>query len=206
MPIYRREIIQLGATAGLVSLSGCETSFPSETLETATQKPKPKTPFDATEPEMFSKVDRKNLEGTIHQLVNDERKEHDLNSLGFNEDLAYIARIRSQDMAVNGYFGHEEPDGDTFRDRLREYGYEGQNTAENLVKPSAEPDTPIVKTAKRAVSGWMKSPPHRENILIPSFNVEGIGAYVTEDYTIYITQIFDEKLHHIPQNQGHRDK
>lgn len=195
MSIYRREILKLGTIAGLISISGCEGGLPKEMHETSTPTLKPMTPFDATEPEKFSKSDRKNLEETIHRMVNDERMEHDLDSLEFNEELAYIARIRSQDMAVKDYFAHEEPDGETYMDRLREYGYDWRYTSENLVKPSVEPDTPVSTIAKRAVSGWMASPPHRENILIPGFNVEGIGAYVTDDYTIYITQIFDEKHH-----------
>lgn len=174
--------------------------------ETSTRTPKPMTPFDATEPEMFSKVNRKNLEGKIHRLVNHERKEHGLDSLEFNDKLAYVARIRSQDMAVKGYFAHTEPDGDTYKDRLREYGYDWQYTTENIAKPSAEPDTPIIKTAERVVNGWMGSPPHRENILIPGFNVEGIGAYVTDDYTIYITQIFDEILHQTSTKRTNRDE
>lgn len=198
MTVHRRRIIKFGTIICLISLSGCKDGLPEEMKETSTPTPKPMTPFDATEPEMFSNVDRKDLEETIHRLVNGERKEHGLNSLEFNEDLAYIARIRSQDMAVKGYFAHEEPDGDTLIDRLREYGYDWNSTGENLVKPSVHPDTPIVTIAERAVSGWMESPPHRENILVPDFNVEGIGAYVTDHYTIYITQIFDEKRHQIP--------
>lgn len=194
MRTHRRKFIKGGAIVCLISLSGCEGSFPSETGATNTPTPKPMTPFDATEPETFSEVDRKNLEGAIHQLVNDERKEHDLDSLEFNGDLAYVARIRSQDMAVKGYFAHEEPDGDTYKDRLSEYGYDWQHSTENLAKPSSEPDTPILRIATRVVNGWMGSPPHREKILVPSFNVQGIGAYVNDDCTIYVTQIFDEIL------------
>lgn len=205
MTLYRREIIKLGAIAGLISLSGCEGDFSMETRETSTPTPKPKTPFEATEPEMFSKIDRQNLEGTIHRLVNDERRKHNLDLLGFNEDLAYIARTKSRDMGVKGYYAHKEPDGDTHIDRLREYGYDWQHTTENLEKTSADPDASILKIAKRAVNDWMESPPHRENILIPSFNVEGIGAYVTEDYTIYITQIFDEILDQTPSNRIRQD-
>lgn len=190
----RREIIKVGITAGLIGLSGCEGSFPRETEKTPTSTPKPMTPFDATEPEKFSKIDHQDLEQTIHRLVNDERRKHGLDSLGYNEELAYIARTKSRDMAVKGYFAHKEPDGDMYTDRLREYGYDWQHTSENLMKSFTEHDTPISEIAKRVVNGWMGSPPHREKILVPSFNVQGIGAYVNDDYTIYVTQIFDEIL------------
>lgn len=194
MSIYRRKFIIFGIISGLISLSGCEGSFPGGTEETPSPTPKPMTPFDATEPEMFSKDDRQKLEITIHQLVNEERREHNLNSLGFNEDLTYIARTKSRDMAVKGYYAHKEPDGDMYTDRLREYGYDWQHTSENLMKSVTEPDTAIFEIAKRVVNGWMTSPPHREKILIPSFNVQGIGVYVNGQYTIYTTQIFDERL------------
>lgn len=194
MSTYRRKFIIFGIISGLISLSGCDGSFPGRTEETPSPTPKPMTPFDATEPEMFSKDDRQKLEITIHQLVNEERREHNLNSLGFNEDLTYIARTKSRDMAVKGYYAHKEPDGDMYTDRLREYGYDWQHTSENLMKSATEPDTAIFEIAKRVVNGWMTSPPHREKILIPSFNVQGIGVYVNGQYTIYTTQIFDERL------------
>lgn len=200
MPIYRRKIIKGAVIPALVSLSGCEGSFPSEMEETTISSPKPMTPFDATEPETFSKVNRQDLELTIHHLVNDERSEQDIDSLGFNEDLAYIARTRSRDMAVKGYFAHTEPDGDTYIDRLREYGYDSEHSGENLAKPTAEPGTNIQKIAKRTVTSWMGSPTHRENMMKPSFNLQGIGAYVTDNNEIYITQIFDGKLHQISAN------
>lgn len=192
MPIYRRRIIKGGIIACLTSLAGCQSDFPREMDDTATPTPKPMTPFDGTEPETFSDVDRQNLERTIHRLVNDRRNEHDLHPLDFDEELAYIARTKSRDMAIKGYYSHKEPDGDTFTDRLREYGYDWQYTSENLEKHYAERNTPISEIAKRAVSSWMRSQPHRENMLLPSFNVQGIGAYVNEDYTVYITQLFDE--------------
>lgn len=43
--------------------------------------------------------------------------------------------------------------------------------------------------AKSTVDGWMKSPNHKENILTPAWQSEGIGISAT-DYKVYITQNF----------------
>jgi uncharacterized protein YkwD len=43
--------------------------------------------------------------------------------------------------------------------------------------------------AESTVDGWMKSPNHKENILTPSWQSEGIGISAT-DYKVYITQNF----------------
>jgi len=40
------------------------------------------------------------------------------------------------------------------------------------------------------VDGWMDSPGHRENILTPNFDREGVGIVKTGDSKIYITQNF----------------
>ena len=43
--------------------------------------------------------------------------------------------------------------------------------------------------AESTVDGWMKSPNHKENILTPAWQSEGIGISAT-DYKVYITQNF----------------
>lgn len=189
----RRRVFLRYSAIGVTSLSGCGEKFlGQEKEEDVTSTPKPKVRFDATAPESFTESERKSLESRVHDLVNRKRRKYGFEPLKFNEDLAYIARTHSRDMAINGYFAHTEPDGDGLRDRLEEYGYNWEHTSENIVKPSTNPDITISLIAERAVSQWMNSPPHREQILVPSYNLEGIGAYVKSHYSIYITQIFDE--------------
>lgn len=190
----RREFVRATmAVSASISLAGCDSSLQVRGgQQTATRTPKPMTPFDATEPETFTEAQRQDLERRIHDLVNAERRKNGHSPLGFNKHLAYIARTHSRDMGVKGYFAHKEPDGDRLTDRLDRYGYESEHSAENIVRPSATPDTPLSRIAELAVRGWMASPSHREQILVPSYTVEGIGAYVTSDYTVYVTEILDE--------------
>lgn len=94
-------------------------------------------------------------------------------------------------MGEKGYFSHTEPDGDTYIDKLEEYGYDWDLTTENIVQPHVMPNTSIPVIAERAVYALMNSSSHRKAILYPHYNLEGIGVYVTSDYTVYVTQIFD---------------
>lgn len=191
--VKRREFLRASSFISVaIALSGCN-SYPemSGWHRSPTPTPKPMTEFDATEPDSFTREERKSVEREIHNLVNSERREHDLRPIDLNGDVTYIARTKSRDMAVEGYFAHKEPDGDFHVDRLEDYGYELDVTAENLSRLNVNPDTAISVIAERVVHSWMKSPPHRREILYPDYNLEGVGVYVTSDYTIYVTQIFD---------------
>lgn len=189
MTVKRRTLLH-GGLISLISLSGCyKHQLGRNGDPTVTPTKEPMKSFDATEPDWFSQGDRLDLERSIHDLVNRERTNQNYDPLRYNEPLAYIARAHSRDMAIKGYFAHTEPDGDTLSDRLEKYGYNGKHTAENIVKPSANPDTSIKVIAGRAVHTWMTSQGHRENILVPSFKVEGIGAYVTSKGSVYVTQV-----------------
>lgn len=191
LEVNRRLFVHMGI-GSIISLSGCEGLFQDKKdggRETTT--PRSMTPFDATAPDSFPESDRKELERRIHEQVNNERQDHGLNPLDFNENLAYIARTHSRDMAVNDYFAHEEPDGDGPVERLEEFGYESDHTSENIAKPSTSPNVSLSVIAKRTVRLWMASPSHREQILVPSYLLEGVGVYVENHYSIYITQIFD---------------
>jgi uncharacterized protein YkwD len=46
------------------------------------------------------------------------------------------------------------------------------------------------KIAADAVTGWMKSPGHRRNILEKTYQKTGIGISISKDDKVYITQVF----------------
>lgn len=153
------------------------------------------------------------LEKRIHELINQERKKHDLSSLKWDEDLAEIARYHSKDMAIKGYFAHESPVGEDLEMRYKRFNYFCRISVGNLIYFGAEnillthvydsyyydPLTgevteyifnSIEEIAYETVDGWMSSEGHRENILTSFFRREGIGVYVDDDGEIYITQNF----------------
>jgi len=48
----------------------------------------------------------------------------------------------------------------------------------------------VDRIAETTVDGWMKSPGHRKNILMPHWVSEGLGVSVSPDDKVYITQNF----------------
>lgn len=50
-----------------------------------------------------------------------------------------------------------------------------------------------LEVEKQAVSGWMNSPGHRQNILTPDYDEAGIGIAEVKGYYI-ITQVFIKTL------------
>jgi uncharacterized protein YkwD len=77
-------------------------------------------------------------------------------------------------MLTGGYFAHDSADGTPFWKRLTGYTHRtatGQwSVGENLLwsSPTVDPSG--------AVAMWMRSAPHRANILNPRFRDIGIGA------------------------------
>jgi uncharacterized protein YkwD len=44
--------------------------------------------------------------------------------------------------------------------------------------------------AQSTVNGWMNSPGHRQNILTPTYDREGLGVAIATDNKVYITEDF----------------
>jgi uncharacterized protein YkwD len=151
------------------------------------------------------------LEREIHVLINKERRSHGLPVLAWEKSLTDIARQHSHDMAKRNYFSHYSPEGHDFSYRYKQQGFTcgvlvgrmislgGENLALNHLFDSVTMVNGVAtyydwnsqqKIAVVTVQGWMKSPGHRKNILTPYFKSEGIGAFITPDGNVYITQNF----------------
>jgi uncharacterized protein YkwD len=150
------------------------------------------------------------LEQQIHMLINKERKKYGLHVIAWDDALSRIARQHSRDMAMRNYFAHESPEGHDFSYRYRREGYRCEISrgttihlgAENILKNNLYDSVVTVngeafyewnsqkKIAETTVQGWMKSPGHRQNILTPYWNNEGIGVFIAPDDKVYITQNF----------------
>ncbi len=155
-------------------------------------------------------IDPFRLELRIHELINAERTSRKLTELKIEERLSRIARVHSQDMSKRGFFDHINPDGKGPTDRGRALGYqcrkyigeviyEGlaenifQNNLYNRVifngpKTTYEWNT-TEEIARSTVKGWMASPGHRQNILTPRYQREGVGIFVTPGDQVLITQV-----------------
>jgi len=136
------------------------------------------------------------VEELIIVLVNDERQQFDLTTLSEDALLTSLAREHSTSMVENNFFSHERYPGE----RPLSYNMSpGTIRGENLAKmPTREyipgPYLSLQEVCEWAVSSWMDSSGHRENILEPLYARTGVGVSFSEEgaFTyIYITQIFE---------------
>lgn len=115
------------------------------------------------------------LESTITCLINKERSKAGLRSVRSSGSLRQAALGHSQDMVQDGYFEHTSPGGQTFIDRITKSGYlRGARrwlVGENLFWGSGSQSTP-----EAMVDRWMRSPPHRANLLRARFREVGVAA------------------------------
>ena len=119
------------------------------------------------------------------QITNDKRQTHGLDSLTVNPMLEYAAAQKANDMAEKGYFAHDSPDGKTPWHWFEEAGYDYLFAGENLAVYFSD--------SIDVAEAWMKSPPHRANILNSHFTEIGIaaasGVYEGRE-TVFVVQMF----------------
>ncbi|HEX8591296.1 MAG TPA: CAP domain-containing protein, partial [Candidatus Paceibacterota bacterium] len=129
------------------------------------------------------------LPGSVVALTNEERGDAGLASLKANSLLTRAAQMKADDMAAKSYYAHVAPDGTPPPYWLNAVGYKYQIMAENLVIDRESSDD--------AVSAWMGSKYHRDNILNPVFTEIGVGvahgSYKGRD-TIYVVQMFAKPI------------
>jgi uncharacterized protein YkwD len=158
-------------------------------------------------------IDPAALESRVHALINNQRQQNGLSTLSYDPFLADIARGHSWDMVSRNFFEHMNPDGLLARNRGDAAGYpcirvvkggSYNGLSENLYQGNRYSqyyanDEGVIASynwsstdeiAERAVTGWMNSPGHRQNILTPRYEIEGIGVAFSADNKIYITENF----------------
>lgn len=148
-------------------------------------------------------LDRQRIEQLIHEKINERRQARGLRTLSFDTQLREIARYHSKDMASENYFAHTSPSGETMGDRYDRFGYDCRvSTGGNSYASGAENINRIEysgftytesEIAESFVNSWMESAGHRENIVKPYWENEGIGVVVHEDSgetEVLATQIF----------------
>lgn len=125
----------------------------------------------------------------VIRLTNARRAESGLAPLNQSSTLSQAALAKGNDMLAKGYWAHFAPDGTSPWNFFLNFGYKYKYAGENLARDFADAST--------AVSAWMNSPTHRENILNPNYRDIGIGVVegnlLGADTTI-IVQFFGSPL------------
>jgi uncharacterized protein YkwD len=121
-------------------------------------------------------------ERTILDLTNKARADNKLPPLSLNAVLTKAARAHSADMAKEGKMAHVL-NGKTPVDRLKAAGYKYSYSGENVAFGENVP-------VREIFDGWMKSKPHRENILREQYTEVGVGTARNDKGEVYYTQDF----------------
>jgi len=157
-------------------------------------------------------VETADLAKRLHAQINKERKKRGLGVLAWSDALSRIATRHSHDMAGRNYLSHDSPEGKGFSYRYRQGGYSCEIRVGMVVYTGAENIAlshlynsmttenggahynwnSAQEIAQRTVDGWMNSPGHRKNILLPYWRQEGIGIEIERSpgNKVYITQNF----------------
>jgi Cysteine-rich secretory protein family len=117
----------------------------------------------------------------LFHSVNQARAQNGLPSLAWDSSLAEAAGQHSERMASLGNLSHQFPGELDLAARTSAAGAHFRKIAENV---AVGPSVPALHAQ------WMKSPPHRANILDPELNAIGIAVvragnnlYATEDFS-----------------------
>lgn len=183
---FLRSVGGLASGSIALSVAGCI----SKGEETSKAETPPEIPsFHASHSNIVSEIET--LERTVHELTNKFREEEGHDFLEYNEDLAKIARNHSRNMAKKGYFAHEDHNNRGPGARADYFGYPNTAISENLFRVGIPEQVDSAdRVAARAIRGWKSSSSHRAGMLTTAHIVEGVGAYITEERSVFITTMF----------------
>lgn len=116
----------------------------------------------------LSKVRGELFAARVLELTNAERNRLGRPPLKLDESLSSGADWLAEDMALLGYFNHNDSLGRAPSGRAEAFGYKSWRVvAENIAAGHNTPEA--------VVKGWMNSMKHRQNILDPRYKDMGLG-------------------------------
>lgn len=123
-------------------------------------------------------------EAAFLDLINNYRASLGIGPLSLNYQLGAAADYHSYDMATNNYFDHYLFDGTDPATNMRNFGYGGSTTGENIAAGMA--------SAQEVMIAWQNSPEHDAGMRNPNFTEIGVGRVYNENshYGWYWTTTF----------------
>ena len=117
----------------------------------------------------------------VLKLINDARTADGLPKLKLGATLPKVAQHKADDMVKNNYFSHTSPTYGSPFDMMKKYNVSYLSAGENIAgNPSIE----------NAVSSWLNSSTHKQNLLSPKYNYIGIGITKSDIYGYIIVAMF----------------
>lgn len=168
-----------GVLVAAAVLNGC--AAPAETGTAPTPSPAPAAaesmaPAPAGTPATAAQTDAARA---VFTAINNQRRSAGCNPLAWDEVAARVAQAHSEDMAKRGALVHQSAEGREPWDRLRGQRVRFSEAAENITR------TTTGAGSQGAVTQWLASTGHRENIENCRFTRTGVG--VSGEYW---TQVF----------------
>lgn len=124
---------------------------------------------------------RESFEREVLDLANTVRVREGKKPFEWNDQIADTARKHSADMMKRGFFSHDNPDGQSPFDRMKQDSITYKTAGENIAAGQT--------SAIFAHENWMNSSGHRKNIL-SDFELLGVGVSFGGPYQVYYTQNF----------------
>jgi hypothetical protein len=128
----------------------------------------------------------------VYQLLNQARRQAGLPLLVWNDQLAQAALAHTHQMVAANDLSHQFSGEPTVFNRIAQAGASFDREGENVA---------FAADADAIHDALMHSPPHRENILSPSFDAVGIAAvrrgedlFVTQDFAHLLRSMSDAEL------------
>ena len=121
--------------------------------------------------------------------VNQERVSRGMPPYALNAQLTSAAQTQANDMSRSGKFGHIGSDGSTVFDRTARAGYGAYSWGRRIGENYA-----AYHDLSEAMSFWMNSRPHRENILHTVYREMGVGIAPVAEWggTIFVLNFGSE--------------
>lgn len=150
------------------------------------QKPKAEIVTTKVDSKTISSSTISALELKVFELINIKRRANGLIPLVWNKQIAAMARLYSESMAINNFFGHSGLDGKNIDERADDFRLgKWKIIGENIAYSRG-----YLLMVERTTESWMKSLGHRKNLLNKQWKETGVGIAVRNDGTYFFTQIF----------------
>ncbi len=194
--MYKKLFLSLGILAALATVSTAQNSQSKTAARVATgydisdfDRPRIVDERRAAAVASSVIVNTVDVERTAFQMLNQKRAENGLQPLVWNEQVASVARVHSQNMAEFQFFGHRGMDNKLVSHRaddlkLGRWRSIGENIAYN--RGYADP-------VEKAVDNWLNSSTHRQNLLNVDWKESAVGVAIADDGSYYFTQVFLRK-------------
>jgi len=146
------------------------TASEEDSIQLAYNRPHPPAVVASEERELFDDVNAARARRRLPPLVGDP-------------ELSDFARQIAEDMAERHYFGHTDPQGRTFQDRLRRARLDYRFACENMAFDQDE---------QSANAAFLHSPGHYQNIVDPHSHRLGVAVVAAGDGEVFYVEEFSD--------------